>query len=179
MINLIPPSAESNVKREYWIRVVSVWMILIASAFVIVAVLNGPVYVMIRGQLNAYQSEYNAASIENEVFKVSEDALKQANMVGTLLLASQKTTSFSSIIAELEALTGEDVVITEYLLSRTDNKLGPIVIKGEARSRLVLSSFQEVLEESELFEKAELPLSNLAKDREIPFSITITPQITP
>jgi hypothetical protein len=47
---------------------------------------------------------------------------------------------------------------------------------GTADTRAHLSAFKNALEAHTLFKVASLPLSNLAKDKDIDFSITITPR---
>lgn len=177
MINLIPPSALEQVKREYWIRVATVFLILISLALLIVAILNIPVFVLVRSQLDAFQTEYAQANLESESFQSSEDAVKQANDIATLLSRTQKDT-FTAIIAEIEGLAGDEIGITEITLSRNGTKLNPISVHGTAASRLAATTFQSALEEHPLFQNAVLPLSNLARDKDIAFTITIDPQVT-
>lgn len=175
MINLIPFSAQKQVKREYWVRVVSVWMFLVGSGFLVVALLNTPVYVLVHSQLESYLNEYNQASDETQSFKTAQATITDANSTIALLGLSNTQTSFSGIIAKLESLTGSGITINTYQLIRTDGALGTITISGVADSRLSLSQFKDALQKDPLFSSATLPLSNLAKDVDIPFSISITP----
>jgi hypothetical protein len=179
MANLIPPQAHTQVKNEYRLRVLTVWMVLLGCACLIVAVLNAPLYVLIRGQLDAYLTEYAQANVESESFKESELAVTRANTIGILLSGTKKQEILSGVIAEIEAQSGEGISLTEISLSRTEEgTLTPILIKGIAKSRLSLTTFQKNLEEHPLFKKANLPLSNLAQDRDISFSITLDPEVT-
>lgn len=178
MINLIPPSAEKHVQREYKIRVASVWMILFGLAFVIVTLLNVPVYILVQSQLDNFLAEYNEASDETQSFIESEVAIANANEIVRLLAKKDPVEEFSHIIEELEQLTGANITIQSFQIGRTGNVLDPIVISGVANSRLELSRFRDAIEASEFFKSAALPLSNLAKDRDIPFTITITPEST-
>lgn len=177
MVNLIPPQALKKVKREYWIRVVSVWVWLAASACVIVVILNIPVYVLVQSQLEAFASQYEQASVESESFEDAQEAIKQSNEIATLLAGPRKTASFSSIIAKLESLHGGDVSITEFSLTQKTAKLEPITIKGVAASRAALTSFKDAIEEHPEFMNVVLPLANLARDRDIPFSITVSQEV--
>jgi hypothetical protein len=177
MINLIPPGAQKQVKREYWLRVFTVWVILIASACVMIATLYMPVYVLVKSQLDAYLQAYTQASVESESFKDSEKAVEKANDIAELLSAANKALPFSTVIYELEEVSRQyKITITEFVLLRDDGKLQPIVLRGTALSRLDLTSFRDAVEAHELFKSVELPLSNLAKDKDITFSITIEPE---
>jgi hypothetical protein len=177
MINLIPPGAQKQVKREYWMRVFTVWIILVASACVMIATLYMPVYVLVKSQLDAFLQAYTQASVESESFKDSEQAVEKANDIAELLSAANKALPFSTVIFELEEVSKEHgVSITEFVLLRDKGKLQPIVLRGTADSRLDLTSFRDAVEAHDLFKSAELPLSNLAKDKDITFSITIEPE---
>lgn len=176
MANLIPLHAQKNVKREYRLRVAAVWAILLGTACAIVVVSSIPVYVLVRSQLEAFAHEYAQMSIESESYIASQKAITEANETAALLAKREHTRSFGNLIEEIETLSGPDVTITEFTLSQKGGTLEPIVINGIATSRLALTSFQERIKEHSLFKDADLPLSNLARDRDITFSITITPQ---
>jgi hypothetical protein len=173
MINLIPPSAQKQVKHEYWIRVASVWMILIGSAFLVVSILMAPVYMLVTAQLKSFSFEYTQANIESQSFKDSETKIITSNEIASLLAKSEGTTAYTTIIKKLESLAGEDIIITDFDLSRKAGVISPVVISGEADSRLALTQFQDAIQGDEMFSGATLPISNLAKDRDIPFTITV------
>jgi len=176
MINLIPPAAQKSVKRQYLIRLATVWLILAGFACMIVGILNVPVYVLVRSQLDAFSNEYAQASVESASFDASTKEIVRANETAQLLSGSKHKVSFSHIISELERESGSEVRIKEYALSQEKGTLTALTIKGTANSRLALTNFQERIEAHELFESAVLPLSNLARDRDIPFEIAITPE---
>jgi hypothetical protein len=178
MINLIPPSAQKQVTGEYWVRVVSVWLFLLGTAFLTISFLNAPVYVLVQSQLKTFLQEFKLASNQSETFKSSEAAITKANSIATLLSKSGQATLFSEVIGELEeqAKAEGGVTISNFNLSRKDGIMAPISISGIADSRSVLSQFRDALEKNPRFESAVLPLASLAKDKDIPFSITITPR---
>ena len=175
MINLIPPHAQKQVKREYWVRVVSVWLFLIGSAFLIVVILAAPIYVLIRSQLQNFLQEYTEAANESQSFNQSEAAIKNANDMAVLLAKADTSVSFSSTIESLQKLMGADVSIDSFTLARKNGALDTITITGIARSRLALSNFKDAIEKDEHFKSATLPLSDLAKDKDISFTMTIEP----
>lgn len=176
MINLIPPVAQKSVKRQYLIRLTTVWIILAALACMIVTVLHIPVYVLVQSQLEAFSNEYAQASVESASFDASTKEISRANEIATLLASPKHKVSFTHIINELEMQSGAEVIIKEYTLAQKQGALTTLKILGVADSRLALTTFQERIEAHELFESAVLPLSNLARDRNIPFEITITPE---
>ena len=88
----------------------------------------------------------------------------------------KKEVLFSTIISEIEKITTDGITINSYALSRKGDELNTIAVTGIAKTRANLSNFQSAIENNVLFKSASLPLSNLTKDKDIPFSITITPK---
>lgn len=175
MANLIPPKAIKRVKQEYWLRVASLWMIMAASALVMVSFLAAPVYVLVKGQISAFSESYESAAQDDEQFKKSDSLIKEANQTAILLETKKESYLFSMIIEKLTTLAGAGVHISGYKLDRNDEGINEIVVTGMADTRFELADFKTRLESDELFESAALPLSNLAKDIDVPFSIKITP----
>ncbi len=178
MINLIPPSAQKQVTHEYWLRVVSIWLFLLGTACLIVAIFNAPVYVLVQSQLSTFLQEFTLANNQSETFKSSEATIAKANDIAKLLTKSEQVTPFSEIIEELEteARIVGGVTINTFSLARKDGAIAPIIISGVASTRSQLSQFKDTLEKNPRFESAVLPLASLAKDRDISFSITLTPR---
>ena len=178
MINLIPPSAQKQVKHEYWIRVVTVWMLLAGISFVMCAFFLIPAYVLVQNQLDNYSTQFAEADTNNKSLKASETAIIEANAISGLLTQSESIVSFSSIIDEIEKSKNANILLFNFSVTRTGTIFTSITISGTASSRATLSAFKEALDSNILFEKVELPLSSLAKDKDIPFTITITPDKT-
>lgn len=158
---------------EYWIRVVSVWFSLLAVAALILAVLNVPVYILIQNQLQTYSSLYEDASAQNTSFEQIESEIVLANNTAVLLATAQKVDPIVKYLELVDANTNENVTLNSYKLLRTGNVIGDIVISGVAADRESLVDFSSSLEDIEDFVSAEIPLSNLAKDRNIPFTINV------
>ena len=174
MINLIPPAARKIVKREYWVRVLSVWMILAATAFAMITLLKIPVYVLVNSQMAALSSSYESATADDLEFKKSQDLIKSANQMASLLVTDNEHVEFSEVINRIDSLSGEEVFVNSINMARVEKDLEKVTVRGEALTRAGLAGFKERLENDEMFLEATLPLSNLAKDVDIPFSIEVT-----
>ena len=175
MINLIPPGAQKKVKHEYWIRVVSVWLMLGAIAFLMITILNIPAYLLVKNQLEFLTTEYQSASDDKRVFAELSQELRDANNIGTLLRTQKETYLFSEIITEIKTQAPGTVILRGFTIRRDDGGIISITVRGQSASRNTLASFRDAIEASDMFESAELPLSNLAKDKDIPFNISIIP----
>lgn len=178
MTNLIPPTAKKQVKNEYWIRVASVWMMLVASGFLVVGIMFVPTLVLIQSQLDAFASEVDQANIQNESFVGAKATLVQANTIARTLSKESDTMQFTTLLEILETLAGAQVSINNFTFSKASGEISTISISGQAASRQALVSFSDVIEANDLFESAEIPLSTLAKDKDIPFTISVVPTKT-
>ena len=176
MINLIPLRARKDVKVEYWIRVVSVWFFLMSFALLITGVLLFPSLSLIQSQLDVYGNSYKQASEENESNKKLEESIRVANSVAQKLVRVEDTYLFTVLLADIQAAANDTIFLESVLMNRTDGKVDTIQLTGNAVSRGALVQFRDALEAYDAFASIELPLSNLAKDKDIPFNITVTIQ---
>ncbi len=175
MINLIPPTAQAQVTKEYWIRVISVWLFLVGTAIFLVTILNMPSYVLVHTQLDTYLLEFTNATINKESFTAAEAAIVRTNTIATLLVKPQGGMSFTEVVSQLEKSKSTGIIIFDFAITKAKDVIATITITGQADSREALSTFRDTLDANPSFGKVTLPLSSLAKDKEIPFTITIAP----
>jgi hypothetical protein len=173
MINLLPPHARKQVQVEYWIRVCSVWVSLMGLACIIIGLLLTPSLILVQSQLNLYDNEYQNASAQNNVYESLEESVHLANTISMQLMSSNSEALFSDLLFEVEKIARRSVVLDSIAFTGTEALVESIQLSGEALSRSLLVQFRDDLEESPFFESVELPLSNLAKDKDVPFNITI------
>lgn len=174
MINLIPPEAKRRVVKEYWLRAAAVWMFLVSFAFVLLLSLQIPNYILVYSLESALANQFNSAQAEQSVREEAEAEVTQTNeIVGLLEADEENVNQFSTFIYELDVLSGEGVSITQFNFNRVEGELNNIGLIGEAADRVSLSGFRDALEADERFSNVELPISNLAKDSDITFSMNI------
>ncbi|MFM2339531.1 MAG: hypothetical protein RLZZ360_167 [Candidatus Parcubacteria bacterium] len=174
MTNLIPPSAEKLVIKEYWLRVVAVWLFLFGTGCLIVASLHLPTYVLVRNELTDLRQQVANNAAETASIDTSSAAIQVAMTDATLLLTMG--TSSGQHVATIEALTtiaGSDVALSSFSLT-VNEKSTQITITGTARTRTALANFRDAIEADDRFTDAILPISSLIKDRNIDFTMTVT-----
>ncbi|MEZ4200508.1 MAG: hypothetical protein R3B69_02870 [Candidatus Paceibacterota bacterium] len=174
MINLIPPSARKLIVREYWIRVITVWFLLITFALWIFLALQVPTYILIDSLHDALVTQFDRAQAEHTEFSELEAEVKKINTLVSHLGAHEDDVYFSELIAELDQRAVAGVTLTQFAMKREEGALKEIDLVGVAPTRTSLSNFRDALEAHERFSKAELPISNLAKERDITFSMKVT-----
>jgi len=174
MINLIPTEAKKYVRMEYWLRTVSMWFLLLTFAVGIIGALLIPSVVLIRSQLVVSNNNYQAISAQNEKYTTLEKKVRISNNLSQKLLAWKDVPSFTSYITLIEGQAQKTIRIKSLVSSRVDGlNVEEITVVGIADSRQALVSFRDTLEAQNIFESVELPLSNLAKDKDVPFNIIV------
>jgi Tfp pilus assembly protein PilN len=171
MINLIPPAARRNVVREYWIRVISVWMFLMGTGFLVVAALLLPTFVLIRSQINVLSAASYMVAEKVASYDVSATELKLASTQAVILASAGTTTPFSAYLSLIEKNTGDGIQIRSVDFSRAGVSGGTVVLSGESKTRQALADFRDLMESEGLFTKVDLPISNLIKERDVLFSM--------
>ncbi len=177
MINLIPPVAKKIMARDYLTRVGTAWVFLIGTACIIIALLLLPTYVLIQVKTSLVSEQAKDATEKMASYNVSATELQTANRQAQILLQDPEQTTFSDFIVYLESVAGSDVVVNEFHFIRTKNA-GSAILSGVAKTRQSLADFRDVLEVDNRFVKVDLPISNLIKDRDLPFSMTLTMSTT-
>ncbi len=178
MINLIPQHAKSSITREYWTRVASVWLFILSGVTFIIAALLVPVYVLVNSQIAVYAESAEAAISEANKYDLSSTALVRTSQDAAKVLKMQSEPEFTEFIALFEALENRAVTIERFEFSKQGDTLAPISISGNAATRQALADFREALLTNERIDTVFLPISNLAQDKNITFTITITMKAT-
>jgi len=173
MINLIPPHARKQVQLEYWIRVVSVWAVLIALVCAIIGILLLPSYLLVQAQLSEQALLYTNASAKNDSYTALENDVRTANEAAAKLLDTDTEPLFSMYLNMLDTMAQGLVSLENVTFAREQGNVDSIQITGVAGSRTLLSQFQNTIEAHPLILSAKVPLSNLAKDKDIPFNINV------
>lgn len=173
MANLIPPHAKKGVVSEYWIRVTSVWLIMLGIVALVVAVLNIPAYIMIQNQKLAYQDMFADANDKTDAFTAIEQEIIVANETVRLLSDINQDVALHTYVSLIDSLANGRVSIEHYDLIRSEGNLSTIKISGVADNREALVNLSDTIEADDYFISADIPLSNLAKDSDIPFSISV------
>lgn len=173
MINLIPPKAKKSLTLEYWVRVTSVWMILWAVTIFAATCILLPAYVLISSQVEVYATSAAEASEKVASYENVSVSLVQASQEARSVMNEVEVVRFSEYVDLFGSLEGETVQISEMSLSRSDDGFAPVSLSGIAEDRQALASFRDRLLAEEIVESVDLPISNLAQDRDIPFTLQV------
>ncbi|HMO77890.1 MAG TPA: hypothetical protein PKA42_00100 [Candidatus Paceibacterota bacterium] len=173
MINLIPTTVRNAVIKEYWLRVLSVFLFIISVVAVVITLLFLPVYVLVSTQVEVYAESAKQAAERVADFDVSAKNLTDANQLAQKILEQKQVKNFSTIIKLVESLQTTGITINAIDLSRAGQSLGSVRVDGLAKTRNDLASFRDNLIQHESIADVILPISNLAKESDIEFTLAV------
>lgn len=174
MINLIPPAAKKGIRLEYWLRVITVWFILLIGALIASIAVMAPAYVLIDLQIDASAESSAAASEKIAGYESVANELKRSNLEAKAVLDTTSYVPISEYVALVRELEGKNITVSEVAINRSKDGFSPIQVRGEAVDRQSLAQFRDDLLAQPSVSSVDLPISNLAKDRDIQFSLSVS-----
>jgi hypothetical protein len=174
MINLIPRSAKKNIVTEYWVRVLSTWLLLWAFALMCGAAILFPAYILVSSQVAVYEESALLASQKVADYESASVALVRASQQAREVVQQNEALTVSSYLDLFTDLQGPDISISRLTLTQEGEEILPINITGSATDRQSLASFRDRMLDNAQITEVNLPISNLASDKDILFSITVT-----
>lgn len=175
MQNLLTIEYKKNIRRLYHARVFTVALfvacVVSVISLILLATLSFLLYATSFDSINQQalldkNNEKNTLKSEYHSFLQSLAALPAGGQ--------NQNTSFSNIFDLLLAKKETGIFLREISFSGGGGKGGNVVLRGTAQSRPVLVSFTEALRSEPLFSGVDSPVSNLLKEQNLDFSLTIT-----
>jgi len=174
MVNLIPPTAKKGVIVEYWVRVATVWAGLASAASVVIAIVMLPVYVLVDVQIAAYIKSADIASQKIASFESVSNELALSTQQAQLVLAGDREARLSEIVFMFDELERDGISLSRATVDRDSTGVAPVQLSGNASDRQSLADFRDRLLAEDRIAAVDFPISNLAKDIDISFTITVT-----
>ena len=174
MFNLLPIEKKRTIAREYHLRLSALFLLMLFVTGIVAIVFLAPSFF-------AVGVKKNRASQELKNLQIATPELRSVEELEALVL---------EIRNKLEVLKPQEVLLPSQLIQKIlDNrpkgvsitassylvKEGEINLKvtGKGSTREALTSFARNLREDEAFQSVDLPVSDLARDRDIDFSIAL------
>jgi len=176
MRNLLLGEDKKAIRREYLLR-----LAIIALSFVFVTVLFAGILLLPSYFIS--DSKERTAKERHEIIEQSIAAregeaslslLSDANQKLALLTPQSKAISLERIIDTVVSSLPRGVTVTKFFYTYDSGKGGELSIAGKAETREDLLAFQSTLRGEPLFETVTLPISNLAADKDIAYSMAIS-----
>lgn len=173
MINLIPPHGQTALKHEYFLRVLTVYGFLWGGVLVASSALMAPTYILTNSQLNAARSDSVYINETKAAFDAAFGEINIANKTIAQLRVGEEQAPYSMLIEEVVRVAPRGITFSTFQGAYVDGRLDDIQVQGVSGDRKALSDFKDALEASPLFAKAVVPISDLARDANLSFVVTI------
>jgi type IV pilus assembly protein PilN len=106
-----------------------------------------------------------------------EEKIKQANQrINRVFLKQKESILWTPLLEEIAQIVPQGVYLTSFSYQATNNQIN---LNGWAQQRENLLLFQKTLEENPTFTDVKAPLANFIKQRDINFSFTFKPVLSP
>lgn len=169
--NLLTPEMKHAVRVRYYTRVASVVAALGTGSVLLGVVSLVPTYVVVEGELTTIRDELAGREAGAEDRKTLEAGVAETRQLLAVFephLAQQDLTAYLDL---LFAQQPSAVRITGIAFERGAQSL---LVSGLAKTRGDLVDFVARLEQHENVEKVALPIEDLARSVDLPFSISVT-----
>ncbi|NCN52756.1 hypothetical protein GW943_03040 [Candidatus Parcubacteria bacterium] len=174
MTNLIPPIAEAVIRKEYRLRVFSVWALLLAVVAILSGILLVPTYVLVESQQKALSLQSSSTQVETA--KALEADVQITNTLVKKLAIDESEIQFADLITRITETGGTKIELRGFQIVRsTDTKQGMTMqVRGLAVSREALKDFQSRLEAFPEITAVAIPLSDLVRSTDVSFTAMVT-----
>ena len=180
MYKLLPPEQKEVVEREYHARRAIVILIALIAVIVVGMVGLFPSYLLSTSrheevlERTRLAGDLSPAAAEAEITQWLESLNLRLQTFSDLREPARPSLSVEAVLESREA----GVRLTSFDWKKQGGAI-TLLVSGIARDRQSLLSFEESLESSGRFASVELPVSNLAKERDIDFQIKLAPSPAP
>ncbi|MCW9054824.1 MAG: PilN domain-containing protein [Candidatus Pacebacteria bacterium] len=176
MANVLPQKERKRFQREYALRLGVVVLVLVIISAVFCSILLVPSFFMsiLKEESIARQSELINKAIAIREKDASTASLLIFRQKLNALKEIQEQVLQTDVIETIARNTNDSVVVDALYYTKGSDATSQVKVSGRARSRTMLITFADNLNQEHLFTSVDLPVSNLAKDSNIVFSMTLT-----
>ena len=181
MSNNLTEEYKKGIHKEYLLRYFVVLAMFLLIVGVVAVLLLIPVFVSgrvakvsVEEQLEQFQSEAIDDANETELSRTTEilDIFSGEREIGSLENILEAIIEARPSGVTLTSLTFKEVVRADQDTDEV-RQLYTVTVSGMARTRNALIGFEESLDSKKHFSNVQLPVSNLARDRDIPYSLSV------
>jgi hypothetical protein len=184
LTNLLPAEKTKAFRQEYFVRLLTIVVLVIIVLVIAQIVFLLPSYLYERELVSTRSSELqalstNLATAQEQQAQVRLLALQSG---ANLLLGLGKTPTASTVLRAVLAVSRPGISLSGFAYGQTGNassSVRTLQLSGVAATREDLRSYDAALGGLPFVSSADLPISDYAKDSQIPFTITLTGSLAP
>jgi hypothetical protein len=174
MVNLLPQPEKRRLLLAYYLRLASTFFFLTATILSLGVGLLIPSYFVARDE-NESAARYlealeGTAGIKNK--GQSGKIVARFTEQIAILKSYQHKPQTAEILSQVEEHLLKDVTVSAIEFEYGEGEDGVITITGVAKSRTALLGFAESLREESIFKGVSVPVSQLAEDENLKFSLS-------
>jgi len=179
MFNLLPPEQKKSIRREYHLRLATVVFSFLSFTGLVLLAFLLPSFFKINisysdlaRQKNQLEEKTPELKDVEMLTKTVSETMKKLRILETGL----DNAALSVVIEKIISIqpSGLEIKNLSFSLKEQESK---VKLTGQANTRNLLLDFVKKLGEDELFSSVDLPVSDLAKDREVKFSVSFNVNI--
>lgn len=175
MFKLLPHHEKVRLQKEYRVRLAVVALFFLFSVEVVGIAALMPSFFLSKVKDDQIKNEQKVLGALMEEEKDPQLALELERAKNQIrqLVVDEETVEVAKLFGIVNKDRAPGISISSFDLDRKKEGEDELRIFGTASSRDALVLFNKTLETEELFTKVELPVSDLARNRDITFSIRI------
>ena len=175
MINLLPIKEKKKIRRDYVFRLLTIVIgaVSLSTIIGIVTLFPSSFISDFRKRVAVDQVGRLTKIDERSVHKKMGRFLKEAQQKLDILSPEREKVFLRTIFDTAISYKPSTVTLTGLVYQKENEDKARFIINGVADRREDLLVFSQNLERDALFDDVELPVSNLAQDRNINFTLTI------
>lgn len=182
LLNLLPSDRARRAKREYFIRLGVVSLFALTGVVIASGALLVPTYLYVNQQTTMSEQRIAALDMELGATQGKETSQRLATLsttAGYLARLATTTTATAALRGVLAAPHG-GIILSGFTYSPpAGTAKGKMTLKGVAATRESLRAYNDALTALPFVSLVDLPISAYAKERDIPFVITLSGTLTP
>ena len=181
MANLITEKQKKKVRWEYQLRLISASLVLISLLGLFLLAYVIPYYISVSKKdlvvADKFQSVISVENKENVGESVSRIVNRTLDEMAVAETYSQKSDQASNGFIKIINSQNDNIQVSRLSFSLINKDQAQFLISGVSKNRDGLVSFVEALKSEAGFASVESPISDFAKDTNIPFTVNIKTKI--
>lgn len=182
LTNLLPSDKSRAFRREYFLRLATVSLLLLTAVIVLHGLLLAPSYLYFNEQIAAKQAQLaqlSASLSQGEEQGVAARLTRIESDTQYLKQLETRPQATQSLAAVL-SVPRPGISLTRFAFTASDKPgVSTLTLSGIAASRDSLQRYTGALGALPFVSNANLPISTYAQETELPFLITLTGTMTP
>ncbi len=172
---LIPEGERRALRREYRLRITIVAFLFVSCALVVGIGSLLPVYIFSYGQEREAilrEEAVRKSRIESGADQIEKDLII-TQAIAERILAEKDPVSYTGLIQKILSYRKKEILVAAFEFTKdvSTSTLGRVSVQGKALSREALLEFKKSIEGDKTFTDIELPLSDLAKSKNLDFNL--------